>query len=183
MTAKVYVDNTNKQWAVSEWNEKTDVKIYKYVNLLDFELIEDEESVIKGAAGRALVGGALSGTTGAIIGSAGSKKIKQNCNLLEVRIRTDDFENPQYVIPYIKGFAVAKTSSMYKNSVESAQELISVLNYITSNGEKTASVSEVPETKSGVGERLRELNDLKNEGILTAEEFETEKKKILNGNG
>ena len=178
LLAKVYVDNTNKQWAVSEWNNCKDVKIYKYADLIDFELIEDDESLVKGGFGKAIIGGALGGTKGAVIGSAGSRKIKQNCSLLEVRIRTNDFEHPQYIIQYIKNCSFPKSSDVYKRHFESAQELIGILNYIATNGGEN-SVNVSPQEDVSVGTRLRELSELKNDGILTIEEFEVKKKKLL----
>ena len=181
LTAKLYVDNTQKLWAINEWNNSTDVKIYKYSDLIDFELLEDDESLMKGGFGKALVGGAIGGTTGAVIGSAGSRKIKQNATLLEIKIRTNDFEHPQYSIQFIKGFALPKNSPAYKEYFDAAQEVVGVLNYIATNGEeKQIQLNSSTITSENIGNTLRELNQLKNEGIITAEEFETKKKELLN---
>ena len=181
LTAKLYVDNTQKLWAINEWDNNTDVTIYKYSDLIDFELLEDDESLMKGGFGKALVGGAIGGTTGAVIGSAGSRKFKQNATLLEIKIRTNDFNHPQYSIQFIKGFALPKNSPAYKEYFDAAQEVIGVLNYIATNGEEKqiqANSSTMP--NESIGDKLRELNQLKNEGIITAEEFEVKKKEILN---
>ena len=181
MTAKLYVDNTQKLWAVSEWDNNSDVKIYKYSDLIDFELLEDDESLVKGGFGKALIGGALGGTKGAVIGSAGSRRIKQNATLLEIKIRTNDFEHPQYSIQFIKGFSAPKTSDIYKKAFDSAQEVISVLNYIATNGGENIQNSPTQSDRvESLGDRLRELNQLKNEGIITEEEFEAKKKELLN---
>ena len=180
LTAKLYVDNTNKLWAIYEWGKSTDVKVYKYSDLIDFELLEDNESLVKGGFGKALIGGAIGGTKGAIIGSAGSRKIKQNVTLLEVKIRTNDFEHPQYSIQLIKGFALPKNSSTYREHFDVAQEIIGVLNYIATNGNEMP-VEPVlePAQKQSLGDQLRELDQLRIEGIITSEEFETKKKELL----
>lgn len=179
VTAKLYVDNTNKKWAINEWNNSTDVKIYQYSDLIDFELLEDNESIVKGGFGKALVGGALGGTTGAIIGSSGSKKVKQNANLLEIKIRTNDFSHPQYSIEFIKGFAMAKTSPQYKKLYDEAQEVIGVLSFISANGENNSTVAE-EKMQISAADKVRELMQLKNEGIISEEEFEKKKKELLN---
>ncbi len=182
----LFIDNTHKKWAVQEWNGTTNVKIHDYSELIDFELNEDEQSIIKGGFGKALVGGILGGTTGAIIGSASSKQIKKDCNLLEIRIRTNDFQKPQYTITLIRGFNCPKSSSLYKQRYEIAQEFVSNLNFIAVNG-KIESIAHpqaqaTPQIPTTIGDRLRELNALKNEGILTEEEFNTEKHKLLQSN-
>lgn len=180
---KLYVDNTHKQWAIKEKGTATQVRIYKYSDLIDFELIEDRDSVIKGSAGRALVGGALGGTKGAVIGSAGSRAVKENVSLLEIKIRTNDFEHPQYTIEFISGFAVSKNSQLYKECMNNAQDVIGVLHYIATNGGEIIydDVQEQSVIKSQtIGEQIRELSQLKDDGIITDEEFEIKKKELLN---
>ena len=179
LAATLYVDNTQKLWAVNEWNNRTDIKIYKYSDLIDFELIEDNESLMKGGFGKALVGGAIGGTKGAIIGSAGSRQIKQNATLLEIKIRTNDFENPQYSIQFIKGFSLPKSSPEYRKFFDEAQQVIGLLNYISTNG-SDAENNEDKSNRMTITEQLRELNQLKDEGIITLEEFELKKKELLN---
>ena len=91
-----------------------------------------------------------------------------------------DFEHPQYTIQYIKNCSFVKSSDVYKRHFESAQELIGILNYIETNGgENTANAISTVQENASIGTQLRELNELKNEGILTIEEFEAEKKKLL----
>ena len=181
VTAKLYVDNTQKLWAINEWNGNTDVQIYHYSDLIDFELLEDDESLVKGGFGKALVGGAIGGTTGAIIGSAGSRRVKQNVTRLEVKIRTNDFQHPQYSIQFIKGFALPKSSPTYKTYYDEAQEVIGVLNYIAKNGNDAPPLQEpAAESSDGMAAKLRELHRLKVDGIITDEEFEAKKKELLN---
>lgn len=181
LTAKLYIDNIQKLWAVNEWTESTNIKIYKFSDLIDFELIEDDISLMSGGMGKALVGGALGGTKGAIIGSAGSRQIKQKVTRLEIKIRTNDFEHPQQTIQLIKGFGLSKSSPAYDQYFDAAQEIIGLLNYIATNGKLTQPEATVPAvSKDNLGSKLRELNELKNEGIITVEEFEAKKKELLN---
>lgn len=84
----------------------------------------------------------------------------------------------RYTIQYIKGCSFPKSSNVYRRHFDSAQELIGVLNYIATNGEEnTANIAD--QENVGIAARPRELNELKNEGILTIEEFNSEKKRLL----
>ena len=180
---KIYVDNTHKQWAIKEKGINTDVRIYKYSDLIDFELLEDRNSVIKGSAGRALIGGALGGTKGAVIGGSGSRAVKETVGLLEIKIRINDFEYPQYTIEFIKGYALPKNSTSYRQIMDVAQQIIGVLHYIATNGGEMVVDEHINNTgvnNQTLGEQLRELNQLKEEGIITLEEFELKKKSLLN---
>ena len=59
--------------------------------------------------------------------------------------------------------------------------MIGVLNYIANNGNVVAlEEKSVPEEKESLGTRLRELDQLRKEGLITDEEFELKKKELLN---
>lgn len=176
--AKLFVDNTNKQWAVKELGESTDVKIYNYKDLIDFELLEDGESKIKGGFGKSLIGGALGGTKGAIIGSAASRKIKETVSLLEIVIRTNDFSKPQYNISFIKGYSLPKDAN-YRRLYDMAQEVIGVLNYISSNGEEKSNTAENNKPNVSNADKLKKYKDLLDSGVITQEEFDAKKKQLL----
>lgn len=182
-TAKLFVDNANKKWAVKEEGVLSDVKIYDYKDLIDFELLEDGESKVKGGFGKALIGGALGGTKGAIIGSAASRKITETVSLLEIVIRTNDFGKPQYNIPFIKGFSLPKDAN-YRRLYDMAQEVIGILNYISSNGETQPKNNDPEtvvkqETVQSNADELKKYKDLLDSGVITQEEFDQKKKQLL----
>ena len=70
-------DDNQKKWAtLSSFRGKIQ-QIYSYDDIIDFELLEDGTSVASGGLGRALVGGALFGGAGAIVGGVtGKRKLK-----------------------------------------------------------------------------------------------------------
>lgn len=179
LAAKLYVDNTNKKWAVKELGEYTDIKIYNYEDLIDFELIEDGESKIKGGFGKALIGGVLGGSKGAIIGSSASRKISETVSLLEIIIRTNDFNKPQYNITFIKGYSLPKDAN-YRRIYDEAQEVIGVLNFISSNGKVSNSVALENNNQSvSNADELKKYKDLLDSGVITQEEFNAKKKQLL----
>lgn len=62
-----------------DFGGKKNPKIYKYSDIVDYELLEDGESITKGGLGRAVVGGALFGGVGAVVGGVTGHKKKYSC--------------------------------------------------------------------------------------------------------
>ena len=122
-------DNT-KQVLISP---KFNPKIINYSDILDFELIEDGETVVtKGGLGKAIVGGMLFGGVGAIVGSNTSKrKSKTSISVLKIKIAVRDMNNPNSYINLITT-STQTDSFIYKNSYEVAQKIMSMLQIVTS---------------------------------------------------
>ena len=89
----IYVDTKNKLWCYYNWLDKN-IKISPYKDLLDFEIIENGESVIQGRTGSSLLGGAVLGVAGAIAGASGSKRISSQCTELSIKIAINDTSKP-----------------------------------------------------------------------------------------
>lgn len=119
ISAKLYVDNTHKLWAVKEWNTDTDVRIHRFSELTDFELIENGERLAYGGIGKTLV----------------RKPVTMNnrAAYLVVKVNTNDSEHPQYLIQFIKDFSLSKSSADYKKFFASAQEAIDALDCIATS--------------------------------------------------
>lgn len=171
-------DENNRQWLIPDGfnGKKVNPKIYRFDDIVGFELLEDGDSVTKGGLGRALVGGALLGGVGAIVGGVtGKKKTKSVVNSLKVKITVNDTSNPTVYVNLLN--SKTKTNSfVYKVSYSSAQEILSMLSVITENQNE----KENKENTTSVADELMKLKRLLDEGILTEEEFNTQKSKILN---
>jgi hypothetical protein len=122
-------DNT-KQALISP---KFNPRIVNYSDILDFELIEDGETVVtKGGLGKAVVGGVLFGRVGAIVGSNTSKrKSKTSISILKIKIAVRDMNNPNSYINLITT-STQTDSFIYKSSYEVAQKIMSMLQIVTS---------------------------------------------------
>lgn len=116
--------------------------VYSFKDILNAELIEDGNSITtttgkkKASVGKALVGGALFGSAGVIVGgNAGkvnSKSIEtQYCTNLKVKISINKISNPCEFIKLIE-YRTDKESSKYKKAYEDAQKILSVIELITS---------------------------------------------------
>jgi len=131
------------------------------------------------AVGRALVGGALFGSAGAIVGSTSSTTTATKEETATLRILINNIQNPSIVI-----------SGINVENAENVKAIIEVvLNRIEKGIKKTNNdiisdvsnqISEREELESNdLLARLDKLGQLKEKGILTEEEFNIQKAKIL----
>lgn len=156
-------------------------RVYEYSQILDFELLEDGESITQGGMGKSLVGGMLFGGVGAIVGSTGKKKTKSICNSLKVKISVNDMKTPSIMIDFLIT-PVKKSSSIYKASFKNAHECISILN-IACQGNDTNSVDTNTNidnsNSSSVADEILKFKSLLDCGAITQEEFDKKKRELL----
>lgn len=154
---------------------------YSYSSILRYEVVENGTSVVKGTAGKALVGGLLFGLEGAIVGSSGSKKLQDKCKELKVIIYLNDFQTPSIIVPFIN-YETDKDSIVYTSSIKQVRELCALLEYAINN--KTLEESSKKEVKTNkteksIKEQLQELKEMLEEGLITQKDFNEKKKKLL----
>lgn len=176
----VYIefDEQKRLWLIPDGvrGKKIHPKIYTFDDIVEYELLEDGDTVTKGGLGRAIVGGALVGGVGAVVGGVtGKKKTKSVINNLRIKITVNDTSNPSIYINLINTPTKAN-SFLYKMAYESAQEILSMFSIITQNNENQQ--EKITNTAS-VADELIKLKSLLDDGILTEEEFIAEKNKIL----
>ena len=172
-------DEDNKKWLVSKRseNDKKAPIIHSYENIVKFEILEDGESIVSGGVGRAIVGGALFGATGAIVGGiTGKKTTRKVVDTFKIKITFNNINNPLEYVNLIN--AKTKTnSSIYQNACNEAQEILSVLSIIIKNNDKAD--NEQSKTSDSI-EQVKGLKELLDLGAITEEEFNTKKKELLN---
>lgn len=181
----LYINEPEKKLMISKnskiaWNhviEKS--KIYSFSDILKYEVYENGKSVAEGNAGTALAGGLFFGIYGAIIGASASQNINQICTSLSLKIVVNDIEAPQFIINYIDT-PLDKNSKEYAYQISKIKEACSYLEFIINNA-KTSS-NNMPENDSNslsYKQELVELKDLLDNGIITEEDFEQKKRKLL----
>lgn len=180
----IEVDENKKLWLIPDGFLGTRVNpiIYKFSDVVSFELIEDGETVTetKGGLGRAIVGGALFGGVGAVVGGVTGKRkseTKTTVDKLQVKITVKSIKDPIIYIDLIKK-EVKKESSTYKKALSNAQQIISLLDIMMKSTAEGTETENVIETKS-VADEIREYKALMDEGIITQEEFENKKRNLL----
>lgn len=152
--------------------------IYSFDQIIDFEIIEDGESVVKGGLGRAVAGGLLFGGVGAIVGGVtGGKKSKGICKSLQVRIGLKDALDENIYIKLINSETKTK-SFLYNSCIAAANDIINVLSKITeeNNQNENTIAPNITEDPYEEVKKLKELLDLE---IVTQEEFDKKKKELL----
>lgn len=182
LKARVQFDDDTETLMLEE-EDWTKTQFIKYNQIVDFELLENGGSLAKGGVGRAVVGGMLFGSTGAIVGST-TRKQKKLCESLCIKLTLKDFEEPSYYINFIEK-PVDVGSGYYKDVVKKAQDMMSKLQLIASS--MSAPVKEdTGKNMDGNAEanadpiaEIRGYKALYDEGILTEEEFQQKKKQIL----
>lgn len=106
---------------------------FKFDQLISFELLEDDQSVTSGGVGSAVVGAAVFGVAGAVVGSiTGAKKTKKVVNTMIVKITTNDFNYPCIMISLLDK-PVKTTSKEYQQAFSEAHQIISLLDVIAHN--------------------------------------------------
>ena len=172
------INEETRQWAVSKglFSTLENGAVYRYEDIVDFELLEDGTSVVKGGLGRAVAGGFMFGGVGAVVGGiTGGKRAHQKCTSLRIKITVSQLAAPVVYISLIST-ETAKDSRAYRKAYQDAQEIISLLQVICSSVEKT---QQAERSMFSSADELRKWKQLLDEGVITQEEFELKKKRLL----
>lgn len=177
---KVAFDDKNHYLLIQR--KRNDAEIYRYDQLVSYELLEDGESVSKGGLGRAAVGGVLFGGVGAIVGSVtGGKKTKSNCTSLEVKVTIRNSPRQTLYLQFIT-IETPKRGIVYKSMYKAAQDTMAALQLaIESVNDKTTQENTENADKMTISaaDEILKFKQLLDEGIITADEFAAKKKQLL----
>lgn len=120
-----YVDEKHQQIVITDNNLQTELS---FDDILECEVIENGSVQKNSGVGRAIVGGALAGGVGAIIGSNTGKSYKIASSLL-VKIITRNISNPIIQITLLNS-SMKIDSPLYKRYREYADQVHAVLTII-----------------------------------------------------
>ncbi|QUH20255.1 SHOCT domain-containing protein [Alkaliphilus sp. B6464] len=176
-----YIDENNRLWAVivDTFNEKKRI-VFKFEDVAAFELLQDGETITKGGIGSVVTGSLIARDMGAIIGGLiGSKQTKKVIQKFEIRVDLKDSFKPFY-INLLKGVgwgtSIKSDSLPYKTACKDAENILSALSRLTDLG---GSVEESSVTSTSLSDEIIKLKALFDEGILTEEEFNAAKARLL----
>lgn len=179
----IAINQNNKTWSPFPFN-----KIYKYNDLIDYEVIENGKTVYSsistkgaGGIGRAAIGGLLFGGAGAVVGAVTAKSTTEteSSNIiddLKIKIIVNDMDTRNVIIDMeYKGSANSSDAHFIKNTV---QDITSTLDII-----KNSNVQEHLQQNSlaykSQADEISKFKKLLDEGAITQEEYEKMKKQIL----
>lgn len=168
----IEIDENNRLWKTPCFSPSL---IFSYDDIISYELLQDGEAVTKGGLGSAIVGGAVFGGVGAIVGSnVGSKKTKQEISEYRIKIVTKNICFPEIYINFLTTGKVKSNSILYKSYTGYAQHILSLLGIITNNS------SNVLKSSISSADEIKKYKSLLDEGAITQEEFEAKKTQLLN---
>lgn len=173
--------NKEKKELYFLYNNELD-KLIKYETIIECKIIENSNVINSGGIGRAIVGGIIAGDSGAIVG-ANTRKSKNIVSSLLIRIVTKEIDEPLYTVELLDYQIDTNKplyANFYKQAMEFANNVYATIQAIINDNNNTNVVETKQEPNSTNGlEQLEKLADLKEKGIITQEEFEESKKKIL----
>lgn len=186
----IAIDNKSKQIAIREASGR--ISKYPYSAILSCEVIEDGVTTYKksSSVGRAIVGGVIAGGAGAIIGGlSGKDKQNKEIKYLDFKVVIKDVNTPSFKIRFFDAWeetnktkeSIKITDAVYgpmfeksANQLKDWKDTIEVIINNVSSNQKSS-----PTNSHSISDELTKLNDLREKGILTEQEFQQQKKKIL----
>lgn len=183
-------DNTNEQLFICQVRDTIAEKsIIKYNNILEVEILTNGVTVSKKSAtrtiGGSLIGGAIFGGAGAVVGGlSGDSVSHEKINSIKIKILIKDMENPSITLDWWKssnkeGCALDDTAiqTPYINC-NTIKDIISVI--INNEDDKAEKLEGIESSQTiSVADEIIKLVQLKDMGVITDEEFENQKSKLL----
>lgn len=170
------------------------IYVHRYSDIVSISYEENGNNVFNKSLGGAVVGGILFGGPGAIVGgttakSTQNKEIKQ----MAIKILLKSTSNPTLILSIyeiIKDGPLIQTKHYadrvhYEGLMKEAEGIKDIFSIILDIEDKDLSSQQrssiVQQTESySIANEIAKLAKLKEQGVLTDEEFENQKKKILN---
>jgi len=171
-------DKSNKK--ICFVNEVNEIKIYSFNDIMESEIVVDGVTLVKTSAtstiGRAIVGGVLTGGVGAIIGGVtGKKSHNELVKYIDLKICINDSLNPFYKIRFLDT-ECKKGDFTYKDGYEKAEKWHGIVSTFIKQSE--VNLNKNKSESSNVNDLLK-LKELLDSDLLTREEFDEQKKKLL----
>ena len=169
-------------------------KIFNYSDIIDISYIENAHELYTKSASRtiagAVIGGALMGHSGAIIGGlSGANEKNKEVNNMIIKILLKDTVDTSYKLKFNPD-KVLKTKNdedkkLYDNCFSKAMQAKDLLSILIDKVNNHKFESDEDKQKGGIqnigiADELTKLAKLKDEGIISEEEFQSQKAKLLN---
>lgn len=181
-------DNRQKLVLLSLTETKPICKEANYEDLLSVSLETDgqtisEKSTMRTVAGAA-VGGALFGGAGAVVGGlSGNTSSVKAIGKIVVKFVFRDIENPNYELVLLNVVSPIKLTDLDYNRVKKALALGNkikdvcavIIDKVDSTKKEQPQISNL-----SVADELKKFADLLKEGLISQQEYEEQKKKLLN---
>jgi len=171
-------------------------KILNYSDIINVAYEEDGNTLfsksMKRTVGGALVGGALLGGAGVIVGGlSGDTSQNKKVQSMNIKILVRSTITPSVNLPInLKGESFntkdETSKKTYSDRIKEANAIKDLISVIIDNSNQQTVTIPTPQKiedrklKTGVADELVKLAQLRDSGILSEEEFQEQKKKLLN---
>ncbi|MEH7112416.1 SHOCT domain-containing protein [Neobacillus niacini] len=172
------------------------IRGYNYRDILQSKVLEDGREILdttrSGATTGAVIGAALGGGIGAVVGGIVGAQDSSSRESVTVKVVVNDTLEPSFEIELlsrdIKGGEdyVYTQSETYKNAYKSAQYLHDKVSILIRQAEelnkmeKSEKSQDAPKVNgSSIADEIRKLAELKVEGLITEDEYENQKKRLM----
>ena len=184
-------DDVNKFIAiVTPWT----IRVLRYSDIVSISYEENGSNVYNKSLGGAVVGGLLFGGVGAIVGGNTAKATQnKEIKVMSIKILLKSTSESAIILNLFeagKDGAVLQTKNSgarahYENLLKEVSAIKDVFSIIIDIVEKDISPQNTPQviqqtSTMSIADELTKLAKLKEQGLLTEQEFEEQKKKILN---
>ncbi|ETI68138.1 SHOCT domain-containing protein [Neobacillus vireti] len=173
-------------------------EMYEYKDIIESEILEDGKTITTSSRssqiGGAIIGGVLAGGVGAVVGGlSGKKSSEQEINKIDLKVVVNNTKSPIKIINFLtadvidlngKPFPIKKDNPKYKSAINSANHWHSLLSLLIKQDEpisleKKQEIKVEPTRNLSVADEIKKLSDLLNQGLLTQDEFNRQKQKLL----
>ncbi|MBR3243237.1 MAG: SHOCT domain-containing protein [Parasporobacterium sp.] len=172
----IWFDDTHQWFAfpsfVSMKNSIENSYIYRYDELVDCSIVENGRTAEEESISGAIVGAAVLGPIGAIIGAESGEAV---CTKLQIKVTTNNPERPKQTVTLIDG-EVPKETEDYITNYQFAQKAASKFKSILGQLQQ----KDAPQSYVGSpADEIKKYKELLDIGALTQEEFDVKKKELL----
>lgn len=166
------------------------IQVLRYSDIVSISYEENGSNVYNKSLGGAVVGGLLFGGVGAIVGGNTAKATQnKEVNSMSIKILLKNTSNPTIILNIYSGATLKTKESTARmhyeglmKEVAGIKDIFSIIIDITDKNNAQAKMNPTPLMSStgSIADELAKLAKLKDAGILSEEEFNAQKAKLLN---
>ena len=178
------IDEQRKRILLLNLRKPHSHRLIDYRDLLSSELFEDgttiSSAVRSSQIGGAVVGGLILGIPGALIGGlSGKREISTQVHHIDLRLMVNDVKTPLHEVRFLK-HSRKKGSLLYQMAMDNARRWQALMEVLIQQADRDAQVTgQSVATATSIADEIRKLAELQNAGLLSPEEFQRQKAKML----
>ena len=174
-----YIFDDKRQQILEKKCFLSDPRFINYSDIISYEVNQSGHTEKKHhGITRAIVGGAIAGGAGAIVGATTGGKQNDYINHLGLIITLKD--GSDFEIVFIREIDKEKANSwIARDEIKDLNALVSKVDAIIAKNTQTAKTTFTENTNPDPADEIRKFKKLADDGIITQDEFETKKKQLL----